>query len=267
MNDTALRLALRELQRVLATPVFWAILAVVALVLGLSGPFGTYASMPMPLRLAYWALIVVTTGLAGWFTGTWVVLAFELRDWPFWAGALAACALVGVVVSLVVHGVNAAWLGTPLLSWQALIQQAPATPLIGVAVTVAIVWTNRRTALPVPAAPTAEALAPPGPPAQRLLARLPLDKRGTLISLGVQDHYTEVTTSGGRTLVLLRLSDAMAEAEGVPGLQIHRSHWVALAAVARVRRDGARAILTLTDGREVPVSRTFLPDVKGAGLL
>lgn len=268
MNDTALRLALRELHRLLATPVFWAILAVIALVLGLSGPFGTFQSMPLVPRLGYWALIVVTTGLAGWLTATWVVLAFELRDWPFWVEAVAAGALVGVVVSLVVHGLNAALLGLPLFSVEAWLEQAPATPLIGLAVTGAIVWSSRREALtflatdPAPAAPS-----PAGPPAARLLARLPFDKRGALLSLSVQDHYTEVTTTAGRALVLMRLSDAMAEAEGVPGLQVHRSHWVALPAVARVRRDGARAVLTLKDGRELPVSRSFLPDVKRAGLL
>lgn len=267
MNDTALRLALRELQRLLGSPVFWALLAVIALVLGLSGPFGTYQSMSLPPRLAYWALIVVTTGLAGWLTGTWVVLAFELRNWPFWAEAVAAGALVGLAVSLIVHGINAAFLGTPLWSFQALIGQAPATPLIGLAVTAAIVWTSRRAALPFLAPPAPAPEAPPGPPAARLLARLPLEKRGALVSLSVQDHYTEVTTSAGRALVLLRLSDAISEAEGVPGLQVHRSHWVALAAVARVRRDGARAVLTLKDGREVPVSRTYLPDAKRAGLL
>jgi DNA-binding LytR/AlgR family response regulator len=76
-----------------------------------------------------------------------------------------------------------------------------------------------------------------------------------------------VTTTAGRALVLLRLSDAIAEAEGVPGLQIHRSHWVTLAAVARVRRDGARVLLVLKDGRELPVSRTFMPQARLAGLL
>lgn len=266
MNDTALRLALREVQRLLSTPVFWALAGVIALVLGLSGPFGTYASMGLAPRLAYWAAIVVATGLAGWLAGTWVVLAFELRDWPFWAEAIAAGAVVGGVVSAVVHLINAAVLDTPLLSWQALVQQAPATPLIGLAVTATIIWTSRRAALPFFAAPEAPA-APPGPPAARLMARLPLDKRGALVALSVQDHYTEIVTTKGRELLLLRLSDAMAEAEGVPGLQVHRSHWVALSAVARARRGGARAVLTLKDGREVPVSRSFLPDVKRAGLL
>ena len=43
----------------------------------------------------------------------------------------------------------------------------------------------------------------------------------------MEDHYVRVFTDAGESLILLRLSDAMAEVRDVPGLQIHRSHWVA----------------------------------------
>ena len=76
-----------------------------------------------------------------------------------------------------------------------------------------------------------------------------------------------MTTSAGSALLLMRLSDAIAEAGDTKGLQIHRSHWVALDAVRAVRRDGQRAVLTLTDGRDLPVSRANLDKVKAAGLL
>ena len=64
----------------------------------------------------------------------------------------------------------------------------------------------------------------------------------------------------------MRLADAIREAEPVEGLQIHRSHWVAIAAVARaVRRDG-KLFLELTNGLRLPVSRGAQPAVKAAGL-
>ncbi|MCB1397271.1 MAG: LytTR family transcriptional regulator, partial [Rhodobacteraceae bacterium] len=85
--------------------------------------------------------------------------------------------------------------------------------------------------------------------------------------LSVQDHYVEVVTTRGRELLLMRLSDAIAETEGCAGLQVHRSHWVALDQVQAAHRDGARAVLTLSDGREIPVSRTYVPAAKEAGLL
>lgn len=262
MNVTALRLALREVQLLIVNPMFWAVLAVIAVVLGLSGPFGTFESLSPAPRLAYWALIVPSTALAGWLAGSWVVLAFEVRGWPFWVEAIAAGLAAGVSVTLVVHLINAATLRAPLWSLAALADQAPSTAAVALTVTAGVLWLNRRAGRPIVAAPVTAVV-----PAARLMARIPLDKRGALVSLSVQDHYTEVTTTTGRALILLRLSDAIAEAQGVPGLQIHRSHWVALSHVTRARRDGARAVLTLKDGREVPVSRTYLPDVKGAGLL
>ncbi len=81
----------------------------------------------------------------------------------------------------------------------------------------------------------------------------------------MQDHYVDVRTDKGGTLVLMRLADAIAETEGVAGLQIHRSHWVALEGIEKaVRRDG-RLLLRMRDGTELPVSRTFAPAVREAG--
>ena len=92
-------------------------------------------------------------------------------------------------------------------------------------------------------------------------------KRGRLISLSVQDHYTEVATSNGAALVLLRLMDAIAKAEPTVGLQVHHSHWFATGEFISARRDGAKAVLTMSDGRDISVSRTYVQAVKDAGLL
>ena len=111
-----------------------------------------------------------------------------------------------------------------------------------------------------PAAPDAGA-APP------ILSRLPHDRRGALVALSVQDHYVEVVTSRGRTLVLMRLSDAIAETAPRSGLQVHRSHWIATDQVRAARREGARAVLTMRTGEDIPVSRSRVAAVKEAGLL
>ncbi len=80
-----------------------------------------------------------------------------------------------------------------------------------------------------------------------------------------EDHYLRVRTSGGDELILLRLSDAIAELEGVEGARTHRSWWVARAAVAGVRRGDGRAVITLPDGTEVPVSRSYAKVLRDAG--
>jgi DNA-binding LytR/AlgR family response regulator len=67
----------------------------------------------------------------------------------------------------------------------------------------------------------AESTSDASPP---ILNRVPVQRRGRLIALSVSDHYVEVLTDGGRSLVLMRLSDAIAETGPVKGLQIHRSH-------------------------------------------
>ena len=57
----------------------------------------------------------------------------------------------------------------------------------------------------------------------------------------------------------------MREVDGIDGMQVHRSHWVAATAVARMVRRGGRVFLKLTNGAEVPVSRTFAPALKDKG--
>jgi len=101
-------------------------------------------------------------------------------------------------------------------------------------------------------------------PKQRpaFFARLPSALGTQIISLSAQDHYVEVTTTKGTTLVLLGLSDAVEELTGLDGMQIHRSHWVARNAAVRLRRSSGKLMLELADERQLPVSRTFGPTVR-----
>ncbi|WP_058246574.1 LytTR family DNA-binding domain-containing protein [Tropicibacter naphthalenivorans] len=76
-----------------------------------------------------------------------------------------------------------------------------------------------------------------------------------------------ITTTKGQELILMRLSDAVREVGDTPGAQVHRSHWVSYSQVTAARREGDRAILTLSDGQELPVSRANVAKIKEAGLL
>lgn len=102
----------------------------------------------------------------------------------------------------------------------------------------------------------ARASSDPTPP--KFLERLPLKLRGAEIwAVEAEDHYLRLHTSKGQDLILLRLADAIGELEGIEGAQVHRSWWVSRAAIADARRGDGRAVLTLRDGSEVPVSRTY----------
>ena len=107
----------------------------------------------------------------------------------------------------------------------------------------------------------------PARPEQQIpfLSRLPAQLGRDLLHLHMQDHYVEVHTAKGSTLVLMRFRDALREVDGIDGMQVHRSHWVAGVAVARMVRRGGRVFLKLTNGSEVPVSRTFAPALKDRG--
>ncbi len=104
------------------------------------------------------------------------------------------------------------------------------------------------------------------PPAPKFLARLPLKLRGGEVwAVEAEDHYLRLHTSKGQDLILMRLADAVAELEGIEGMQVHRSWWVARDAITDARRGDGRATLTLKDGSEVPVSRTYAAQLREKG--
>ncbi len=116
----------------------------------------------------------------------------------------------------------------------------------------------------VEAAPAAapQALSPP-----RFLARIPARLGRDLLALEMEDHYLRIHTRLGSDLILMRMRDAVAELDGLDGLQVHRSWWVARSAVERVDRDGKTMTLTLAGGRTVPVARDRQGEVRAAGWL
>lgn len=63
----------------------------------------------------------------------------------------------------------------------------------------------------------------------------------------------------------MRLSDAIGELEGIEGAQTHRSWWVAKDAVTKTSRGEGRGTLTLKDGTEAPVSRTYAKALRDEG--
>jgi hypothetical protein len=100
----------------------------------------------------------------------------------------------------------------------------------------------------------------------KLRERLPPPFRGAEIyAVSAEDHYLRVHTSAGATLILLRLADALAELDGIEGAQVHRSWWVARAAIVGARRDGRKMTLTLKGDIEAPVSRPNVGALQNSG--
>ena len=106
------------------------------------------------------------------------------------------------------------------------------------------------------------------PAAPKFMARLPFRLReAELYAVEAEDHYLRVRTSLGSDLILMRLSDALDELEGLGGARTHRSWWVARAGIADIKRAEGRAVLVLKDGAQAPVSRTHARALRQAGWL
>jgi DNA-binding LytR/AlgR family response regulator len=97
---------------------------------------------------------------------------------------------------------------------------------------------------------------------ERLPPRL---RRARLIAVQAEDHYLRVHTDHGSDLILMRLSDALEELEGLEGAQTHRSWWVAKDAVQDASRGDGRATLTLDGDVSAPVSRRYAKALREAG--
>ena len=116
---------------------------------------------------------------------------------------------------------------------------------------------------PQEAAWTADPLTADGGFLDRLPPRLGRD----LLCLQMEDHYVRAYTARGSDLVLTPLKEAIAELGAVDGLQVHRSWWVARAAVAEPLVRGRSVALRLTNGVEAPVSRAQVARLRAAGWL
>lgn len=250
--------------------------AALSLALAVSGPFGTYEHCTFLTRLWCFSVLVGLGLMYG--IGARAGLQSIFPTLSFWRA------------SLIVIGASLVILPVPLLfllarltmlrptSLPSLTETAAIVLVFGLA-TAAIRWTMARASV-VPAdvsragspdavRPAEEAvamddaeLAPP-----RLFSRLAAVDAGQLIRLSARNHYVDVVTDKGTSSLLIRMSDAIAELDGIDGLRVHRSHWVAAQAVRGHERKGDKRLLILADGARIPVSRKLQRDVATRGFL
>jgi hypothetical protein len=259
VNGTPLQFALREVHSRFSSRLAWVLMVGIAMVLGLSGPFGTFDDFSLAPRLVYWTAIVVLTYAAGLATATLVVGLLRERLPAFWLRMVLGGLIAGLPVTLVVMLINAIAYG----AWNIMNPLSLLFYCMAITLGVTVLGELAMGSRPAPA--VAEVIT--GTSGPSILERMPHPLRGKLVALSVSDHYVEVRTEKGKSLLLMRLSDAIRETAPTPGLQIHRSHWVALDAVRQVRRSGGKVSVELVTGESLPVSRGFLPAVKEAGLV
>jgi len=236
---------------------------VIALVVATIGPFGTFTALSAADRYLYWAIIIPLNWLQILAAITVLANFPQFVRWPRGIAVSVGCVIASVPASFEVHWLEQ-WLRSDYIYTITPFQLYPYVLLLGLVIALPLnkfLWPLKETAEPkvTPQAPTL------GTPT--FLKSIPRHLGTDLLCVQADDHYLRVHTGAGSDLILYRMADALAGLEGVDGLQVHRSYWVAGKAVAGAVRNGKKVSLKLENGLVVPVSRTYLPAVREAGWL
>lgn len=218
--------------------------------LGVAGPYGTYESVPLHIRLGFWISILLIPWML-WESLT----AIARKVLPASLGARTIMALLmpafAVMGSLFATGFSALVFGLSDLSFP----EAWATSLAS--------WLLFSFLVVLPLAMIADALSRQEQQkgGENLLgffaSKLPPGLRGqSLIALQSEGHYLRVFAGAGDDLILMSMEDAMTALSAYPGIRTHRSWWIAIDQIApESNLDGAFTSILMRTGLEVPVSR------------
>lgn len=239
------------------------------LVFGVLGPFGSFFNGGLGPRVLQWTLsslaIVVVYGFA---LRTVRPIARRHRI-PAWAWVSATILLAAIPLSYLSRlATIAVWPFIERVSWLDWYGQSVVVSLPAVAAYIFLRVRLAGTTTAASAEPPPQGDdGPPRPGEAAFLRRLPRRLGRDLVCLVMEDHYVRAHTPLGSELLLLTLSKAVAELDGLEGMQVHRSWWVARSAVRRVVEDGRKLRLELTNGMEAPVSRSSVARLREAGWL
>lgn len=227
--------------------------AAIGLLLGFAGPFGTNPAFERPIRYAFWVGLTLFGYLCVLVSGGVIRSSSNLAGLPGWARLV-----LGAILSSVPQTLAVAWVFT-LLQPGRVVAPAQLPALFFAVLAIQLVIAFVASLVAVRAEPTTAPTSQSG--TSLLLDRLPHLGR-ELVALEAQDHYLRVHTTTSSELVLMRLSDAIAQLSGTDGLQVHRGWWVAADAVSGVTSRDGRTLISLRNGLQVPVSRTYLQAVR-----
>jgi hypothetical protein len=227
-----------------------------AIFLAISNAFGM-GGIAFHLRVLYW----VPTMLAGTVIGQFLGLRMARRPrigentFVFWGMITLPITIVMTFICweyfrLIVGAAP----GVSFLDFFALVG------LVSGAATAIMIMINRPGPATHAAVPDAQSVP------VRFLERIPGKLTGGAIyAVQSEDHYLRIRTSKGSDLILMRLTDAIGELEGIEGAQTHRSWWVAKDGIDKVKRADGRVTLVLKDGAEAPVSRPNVRALRDSG--
>ncbi len=253
-----MQFTIRELQQLISSPRFWISFAVVVVVLTLVGPFYTLTSLNFSARLVYWTLIACLNYLAGFCFSVYFGHLLFSAGLSELVSRLVSGFISGIPITFIVWNVNVYFYDFDMSESIGFFSLLLYCCVIAMAIGILFYMFSLETRdnEPFSDKPTVKSSNP------AFMRRLPAHLCKEILSLEAQDHYVNVTTKNGSALVLIRLADAIAELEGLEGLRIHRSHWVAADAISKTKRESGKLLVELTNGTSLPVSRTYAKNLK-----
>jgi hypothetical protein len=223
--------------------------------LGVIGPFGSYANDSVASRILHFVVCFWVGTLIFGLAHRLAVAGARRIGAPLWL-ALVAAAIVGCGVLSIFVG----WLAVSLwpflagklspLDWfaQCLLLSGP----------VLLYMLVREGVVRLPGRP---------PPVEVTPATAEPPLAGEVLCLQMEDHYVRIHGPLGSRLVAGPFDRVIASLSDVEGLRVHRSWWVARAAVEAAQIDGRNLRLKLSNGLSAPVARASVATLRAAGWL
>lgn len=247
-DQLPLQFALREVQSIFQNYRFWVGFSAVVIILTIAGPFGTLLTLGHAERLVYWALHAGLTFFTGLFVAIFTITSLQNIGMNSQLAKAIGSFSVGFPVSIIVWCLNEYGFSLDMGGVPEYLKSLGYCLGISTSISLLYFLINNE--------PEEEKANSKADTEVKFLDRLSKHLGSNLLHVTSQDHYVEVTTELGSELILLRLSDAVAELEKISGMQIHRSHWVADKAVKELIKKNSSLFILTTDGKQLPVSRS-----------
>jgi LytTr DNA-binding domain len=263
---------------------------VAGIVVALLGPFGTFENLPVMWRFAFWISAIVGGYLFHmplYWLGRFIT---DSKGWSIWVAIIGSAFVAALPTTILVNGIAVSLLNSsttdsvfslyPMVLALSLplqlighltafrgepVQDGNLTPAFE---TDGLPETEAQPApVSAPVSPLVSTSVSPPPETSPFFTRLPGRIGKDLLCLQMEDHYVRAFTTLGSEMILMRMADAAKELENVDGMLVHRSFWVARAAVTGWSREGKNLTLRLSNNKNVPVARDRQQHVKAAGWL
>ncbi len=225
MKRPFLQSTLRELHLVLKAPRLWATFAAVVLIFWVTGPYGTAERLALVPRLGFWLVLHALTWAIAIVSAVFANGILRERVTSGFVRMMVGAAVASIPIGLVTTAIGSVTFSLTPTAAGVLTDIATGLLLSLSFCTLAWMTMNKEAASELNDTGTLAATADARgghqaflePTLQRntgaipLLFRLKHANRGVPLHLTVSDHYTEVTTTAGRELILLRFADALGE--------------------------------------------------------